>query len=297
MKKFHVLLFASIIVFPCFHLKLQAQPYSPSFDLYFSEKASFGEKHSIFSRGTNKRQTVERRDSTRHEWKLKFNAKFDSLYINNPDAFSWDIAGLPDDAEFNLESRTIRWSTKNRLGDYLFRVVVQTGSVSDTAWWAIRIYGETKVTLMPGLHFVNWLPADKSLGWYKGVGIEYLIVSWVTLNDKRGPSHGKFYTRFDIMNSSNPEESVAFNYSLGVHLSMERYPKREWFIPYFGIETGGMYNKKYDHIFQFTPIMGMWLYADQTNSVTASVGWLLPMKDFERLYGMRLNIGANVAFW
>lgn len=280
-----------IVCVPMVH----SQPYAPNFDKYYAEKASFGEKHSIFGRGTNRRDLAKQ--EVAYEWKLKLQPMYDTLLSQYPTSFEWDISGLPDDADFNSETHTVKWNTKSRLGDYLFKVVVTYGSVKDTAWWALRIYGETKVTWMPGLHFTNYIPSDKSMGWYRGVGFEYLLVSWITLNDKRGPSHGKFFTRFDIMHSNNPEQSVAFHYSAGVHLSMERYPKREYLIPYFGIETGGMYNKKYDHIFQFTPTLGMWLYADQTNSVTASVGWLLPMDRFEDLYGMRASIGANVALW
>ena len=64
------------------------------------------------------------------------------------------------------------------------------------------------------------------------------------------------------------------------------------------VELGGMYNAQWsNNIFQFTPVAGIWLYADQTNTISLTGGYLIPSDQFETLRGWRAGVGGTFSLW
>lgn len=152
--------------------------------------------------------------------------------------------------------------------------------------------------MMPGLSYVMYAPkrAD-SLGLYSGINVEYLITARVAQNTNPGPSHIRFYCKLSILGSDKPEMPSILNYSLGLNLSVEKYPNRRFFIPYFGLESGGMAQRNYGNSLQFTPLAGVHLVAQSNLFVNVHAGYVYPIKNFEQYQGWTAQAGFNFALW
>lgn len=267
------------------------------FDYYYSGAGIQNTKHTIFAARPDRSGTFK----PGHEISLDLplSRRYDSLFRQNPDAFEWDISGTPPGAYFNPSIYALFWKPKtDQTGDFLIKVQVRYNGITDSAFFAIRIEEKWTSSLIPGASYAIYAPvASDKYGTFSGVSIEYLLVSWVARNDNRGPSHGRVYIRFDLLNSSKPDVPASFLYTTGLNLSLERNPRRSFLIPFFGIEFGGIYNQKWDNIAHFTPVAGVWLYANQTNTVNASFGYTFPGTSFGELRGWRGSLGGTFSLW
>src|SRR5689334_3645998 len=76
---------------------------------------------------------------------------------------------------------------------------------------------------MPGFVLHTYFPdISDSLGYFKGVSVEYLIAAWIHKNENKGPSHGRVYAKVNFMSSSEKDIHDIFYMSLGLDLSLER---------------------------------------------------------------------------
>lgn len=151
---------------------------------------------------------------------------------------------------------------------------------------------------MPGLGYTYYQPKGvDSIGRFSGVSIEYLIYAGVTQNDKSGPSHVRFYTKLNILNSDKEDVSSMFMYTLGLDLSLEKNPKREFLIPYFGLEFGGLSQKQLGGSIQFTPTLGVHILAKKNLFIGLRTGYVCSLSDFETLQGWFGQAGVNFALW
>jgi hypothetical protein len=277
---------------------LTAQPASTGeFEYYFYDKDKKVEKHTIFAPESNVTDLLEGHGEIAQTF--HFTPYYDTLFQQTPDEFQWDIS-LPDGAHFDPNRRFLYWKMRSdQLEDYLIKVRVRYRDVLDSAVVAVRVAEKWKSALIPGASYSLYVPYNPTAyGTFNGVAVEYLLAAWVSRTEERGPSHGKVYVRFDLMSSSHSDISESFFYTAGVNLSLERNPRRLFAIPYFGVELGGMYNAQWSsNIFQFTPVAGVWLYADQTNTISLTGGYLIPSEQFETLRGWRAGIGGTFSLW
>jgi len=151
---------------------------------------------------------------------------------------------------------------------------------------------------MPGVGYGFYQPAKAdSIGSFHGVSVKYLFLRDVSQNENSGPSHIDFYAKFNLLNSLEDNISQVFLYSLGVDLSFEKNPQRYAFIPYFGLEIGGLSQKSYGTTIQFTPTAGVHLLSKRNISVDLSAGYIYPVKNFEALAGWYGDICLNFVLW
>lgn len=151
---------------------------------------------------------------------------------------------------------------------------------------------------MPGLAYTYYQPqASDSIGQFRGVSVEYLLLAHVAQNDTYGPSHVRLYAKLNILNSSREQFQPIFMYGLGVDLSLERNPNRTFLIPYFGLEMGGMSQRQWGGSFQFTPTLGIHFLSKKTLFVNAHGGYVYPVRNFDLLRGWFVQGGFNFALW
>ena len=155
-----------------------------------------------------------------------------------------------------------------------------------------------ETTFMPGIGYTFFQPkASDSIGLFTGIAVEYLIFAKVSQNDKRGPSHIRFYTKLNILNSNKKDINSMFSYALGLDLSIEKNPKRSFLIPYFGLEFGGLSQKKFGTCIQFIPTLGIHILSKKNIFINLHTGYVYPVSNFEMLQGWFGQAGINFALW
>lgn len=214
-----------------------------------------------------------------------------------------DVTGLPRGAEFkyykDLRYGEVIWTPGDRdTGAHTFTARVRAqGFEWFTARYDIQVSDEWETFFMPGIQYVVHMPANsKRFGTLHGVSVEYLLAAWIHRNDNRGPSHGRVYVDIDLLQSTEGLDP-ALAYHLGLQLSMERNPKRNFAIPFFGAESGGVYQGDVGNVFQVTPLAGLHLWSDRNLFINVVGGYLFPFSDLEELRGWRVRAGLNVSFW
>ena len=151
---------------------------------------------------------------------------------------------------------------------------------------------------MPGIGYGFYQPSKSdSIGSFYGVVVKYLFYREVSQNERSGPSHIDFYSKLGLLNSTEGDISQVFLYSLGIDLSFEKDPHRYFFIPYFGLEMGGLSQKSYGTSIQFTPTAGVHLISKKNLTVDLSGGYVYPIKNFEHLAGWYSDICLNFVLW
>lgn len=151
---------------------------------------------------------------------------------------------------------------------------------------------------MPGIGYGFYQPAKSdSIGSFHGVVVKYLIYREVSQNESSGPSHVDFYAKLSLLNSLEENIEQVFLYSLGLDLSFEKNPQRFFFIPYFGLEVGGLSQKTYGTTIQFTPTIGVHLLSKKNISLDMCAGYVYPIKNFEALAGWYGDISFNFVLW
>ncbi|MDA3864425.1 MAG: putative Ig domain-containing protein [Deltaproteobacteria bacterium] len=260
---------------------------------------------------------LNRNYSIRDKKYLKVGKKF-KLTINNYNTnYKWEISGLPRGAIFNETTRQLVWIPKSyQAGKHLLTFTVSDGNKKASKIIELKVQEKWEAFFLPGLNYTGYVPANsKDLGIYNGISINYIFLSWAHRNDKRGPSHGRIYFKLDIMQSTKTDVPDLIYWAGGVDLSFERFPKRNFLIPFFGLELGGSYSsrtitesgctpenpsectKEIGGVFHITPTFGIHLWVDRNFFVTLSGGYSFPVEDYENLKGWRVNLGANFTMW
>lgn len=150
---------------------------------------------------------------------------------------------------------------------------------------------------MPGAGFTIYAPSEDSLGVFSGGNIDFLLYSKISQNNRRGPSHLRFYGKLGVLHSSKKNIGTMLTYSAGVTFSFERMPKRDFFIPYFGVEIGSITQKQISSSFQITPIAGLHVVAKPNIFVNIHGGYVYPNTNSEALGGYTGQITVNFSFW
>jgi hypothetical protein len=151
---------------------------------------------------------------------------------------------------------------------------------------------------MPGGGYSYFMPKGvDSVGNWSGVTIDYLFYAKVEQDDDPGPSHVRWYGKLSIMNSDKEGMKDMFLYSAGVDLSLEKNPTRNFLVPYFGLEFGGVSQKQLGSTVQFTPTVGLHILSHQNLFINVYGGYNYPIKNFDLLQGWYAQAGLNFALW
>lgn len=157
---------------------------------------------------------------------------------------------------------------------------------------------EFETYFMPGAgySYYKFQGAD-SVGNFGGFTIDYLIYAKSHQNDDFGPSHVKVYSRLNMNKSDRSGMGNLFVYTAGLQMSIEKNPKRNFLIPYFGMEAGGMSNKILGSTFMFNPIAGVSLIATKNIYVNIHGGYIYPVGNYDLLSGYNVQATAQFAMW
>jgi hypothetical protein len=151
---------------------------------------------------------------------------------------------------------------------------------------------------MPGIGYGFYLPSKSdSIGAFHGISVKYLFYRDVSQNTDPGPSHLDFYAKLNLLKSIKDSISQVFIYSLGVDLSFEKNPNRFFFIPYFGLEIGGLSQKNFGTTIQFTPTVGIHILSKKNISIDLTTGYVYPVRNFETLAGWYGDVCLNFVLW
>lgn len=155
------------------------------------------------------------------------------------------------------------------------------------------------VGFMPGLRFSSYFPrSNERLGNLYGSSIDLVLVTWARQNQSRGPSHGRIYLALDLLDSNKAASSSMFLYGLGTTLSFERNPQRDFLIPTFTFEVGGLSKSGLGSKFIVTPALGLFLWTRENVHLTADAGYVLTTSSLlDDLRGLRVRTGLALTFW
>jgi hypothetical protein len=150
---------------------------------------------------------------------------------------------------------------------------------------------------LPGMGYGYYQPAKAdSVGSYSGITVKYLFFRDVSQNDTPGPSHVSVYSKLCLF-KNNKQVGQVFIYSAGLDMSFERNPQRFFFIPYFGLEVGGLSQKLYGSTIQFTPTLGLHIISKKNLTLDFCGGYIYPIKIFEHQAGWYADLNLNFVFW
>src|SRR5262245_29462045 len=152
--------------------------------------------------------------------------------------------------------------------------------------------------LMPGAQYSLYLPSARgAYGSFHGFSFELLLGAWIHQNDNRGPSHGRVYLNTDLLWSTADGVGKLLTYTLGVDLSFERNARREFLIPYYGLDLGGLYIGSIGHVFAINPFVGLHALGTRNVFVNLTAGYLFPTERLDDLAGWRFKVGVDFSLW
>lgn len=220
---------------------------------------------------------------------------------------AYAAAGTPATATFTAHSgpdgsASLEWSpSPSDVGVHEVQVTAR-GAGGDAVQTVRAVVEEDWAGyLVPGAQAAAFFPnAADRWGSFYGGSIQFLVVGWIHKNEQPGPSHGRLHLDFDVLKSTRSEVSTALYVSGGIDLTLERNPSRRWLLPFTGIDAGLMFQRQAATTLVYvTAAAGLHLWAEPSRFVTVSAGYLLPLDDrwFDELRGVRVKLGANLAFW
>lgn len=152
---------------------------------------------------------------------------------------------------------------------------------------------------MPGVGYKVYIPKNEAnLGIYHGVQTEFVIYARAkgSASYKGGPARVKTYGDLSIMKSEKSEAKDIFSSTLGLNLSFEGSTDRKAFIPYFGLEMGGMFQRDFS-TFCFSPVAGVQLYSSKKIIWGVQGGYVYTTKRFDEYSGFQFSSTFNLLLW
>jgi len=220
------------------------------------------------------------------------------LRVRDPQPF-WDAEERPPkETRARARSVALTWRpVRAQRGDHKITLVASDGKASDRIEVTLKVQEEWESFFLPGVQYVGYFPTSDRIGNFNGAAFELVIGSWVHQTESRGPSHGRVYVDLALLEPSRAGGERAFAYTLGLDLSIERNPWRQWLIPVFGVEVGGFHQREAGSFFMTVPFVGAHLFAARNVFVTATAGYVFPGRDVEDLGGWRVRAGVNAVLW
>ena len=151
---------------------------------------------------------------------------------------------------------------------------------------------------MPGVGYSVYMPEGyDTSGYYQGFTVEYLFFARINQTQSWGPSHTRVYGKFNIMNAPVKELNDIFMYGAGIDFSLERNPKRNFIIPYFGLECGALSQKSAPTTMMFSSTLGLRLIALKNLMFNVHGAYIYPVNYFDALQGFYVQSTVNFSLW
>jgi hypothetical protein len=150
--------------------------------------------------------------------------------------------------------------------------------------------------LKPGARYSFHQPVQSDLGAFHGVAIEGLLVDWASPGDDFGAGYGRVYFTMDLLASTRGLGTLQ-SYAGGLALSLERNPMRDFLIPFWAMEIGGVTHPRTGKEFAVQPNLGFYILAHRRLTMDLAAGYLVTAGHFRELHGLRVRAGLTVSFW
>jgi hypothetical protein len=245
-----------------------------------------------------------------------------TLVVNDLDGdrIELRVVPLPSGAQFDVDSRTLRW-TPHAVGDHVLRFVATDGSLESSHTMLLHVTApaaprmkpvrppvggpqrsaETferswESYLLPGAGYAVYAPRGAGIGAFGGLTLQVVIAAWIHQNDNRGPSHGRVYMSTELL-QGNADQPLLFVYTFGTSLSFERNPRRAWLVPHYGVDFGGLISDTLGNHFQTTPYLGVHAFASPNLFASVRGGYRLLPGELERLGGLHVAGAVEFSIW
>ncbi|MBI3133791.1 MAG: hypothetical protein HYZ14_03865 [Bacteroidetes bacterium] len=152
---------------------------------------------------------------------------------------------------------------------------------------------------MPGVGYKMYVPKNTTdLGVYHGVMTEFVIYARAKglKSSSTGPARIKTYGNLSIMSSTQSEAKDIFYCNMGLNLSLEGKTDRKFLIPYFGLETGGLFQRDFSTM-QFSPVVGFQLVSTKKILWNVQGGYQYTTKKFDEYSGYTFSSTFNILLW
>lgn len=153
---------------------------------------------------------------------------------------------------------------------------------------------------MPGFGYKVFSPKNSdSLGTYKGYVTEFVIYAKARKGESKwgsGPSRVKTYGNLAILASDKDGVKDIFYANLGLNLSFEGKSNRNYLLPYFGIETGGMFQRDFSS-YHFTPVGGLQIISTKKLLWNVQMGYQYTTRYFDEFSGVLALSSLNFLLW
>jgi hypothetical protein len=152
-------------------------------------------------------------------------------------------------------------------------------------------------SLVPSVMGVFYVPRGDELGARAGAGAEIVFFTWANHSDNFGPAEGKI--RFDVAGLWEPGDSDVWMilYRGGASLSLERNPRRNWLVPYFSADIGGIHDHSLGGSFFLDPGGGLYVVYVKNFIVDVEAGYLFALADADNLSGFKSHLTVSFALW
>jgi hypothetical protein len=150
--------------------------------------------------------------------------------------------------------------------------------------------------IKPGARYSFLQPMQSDLGAFHGVALEGLLIDWAAPGDGVGSGYGRVYFTMDLLYSVRGRGTLA-SYSGGLTLSLERNPMRDFLIPFWAIEIGGVTQKTTGKVFAIQPYLGFAILSYRRLTLDLAAGYLVTAGHFRQLHGLRARAGLTLSFW
>lgn len=168
-------------------------------------------------------------------------------------------------------------------------------------------YGGTETWddwFMPGGGYKIFTPKNKDLGIYQGFVTEFVTYARSVKKDTSttkkwnsgGPTRLKTFMNLSIMKSDVATSKDIFYWNCGASVTFEAARKRNYLLPFFGIQTGTLYQRDFG-TFHLTPEVGLYLFANERCMWTVYGGHQYTTHEFDEWSGLNAGTSFNFLLW
>ena len=208
---------------------------------------------------------------------------------------SWHLEGAPNGATLDPKTGRLVWrAPRFAWSEGEAELVATQGERVASLRVKLEVRVDEESGFRPGVGYTFWQPS--ALAEQHGTRVQVNFVDWSHQNDRHGPSHGQVYFLADIFGESGGGLTVLTG--LGFNLSFERNPRREFLIPFFGLDGSFLVRGDAEGEFTLAPYGGLYLWANRNAWVNLHGGYLIPLgASLDTHNGLRAGLTAAVILW
>ena len=132
---------------------------------------------------------------------------------------------------------------------------------------------------------------------FYGGGVEAVLIAWSDNSQAFGPSQGRIRADVGVMTSNAINAGTLVMYRTGAQVAFERNASRDFAIPYFAVDFGGLHSFETGRRWFVDGGVGMYVIHRRGLVVDAEVTGLLPFRDASVLGGVTTRLALSFALW